>query len=64
VAGDEERDRVLRHGLTDIAGGLWPGAELLGQGAIGRRMAPSNPPRRRVDLLEERELPFEVEREA
>ena len=64
VAGNKQRDRIFGHRLTDIARSLWPGAEFLRQSAIGRCVAPSDPPRRRVDLLEERVLPTEVEPEA
>jgi hypothetical protein len=64
VAGDDQRHRIPGHGLTDIARSFWPGAKLLRQGAIGRRAAPSDPPRRGIDLLEERVLLTEVEPEA
>ena len=64
VARNDQRDRVLRHRLTDIARGLRPGAEFLGQRAIGRRVAPSDMPRRGIDALEEWVLLAEVEREA
>ena len=64
VAGDDQRHRILGHGLTDIARGLWPGAEFLRQSAIRGRVAPSDLPRRSIDLLEERVLITEVEREA
>jgi len=64
VAGDDQRHRIPGHGLTDIARSFWPGAELLRQGAIGCRAAPSDPPRRGIDLLEERVLLTEVERNA
>src|SRR6266436_3910248 len=64
VAGNKQRDRIFGHRLTDIARSLWPGAEFLRQSAIGRRVAPSDPPRRRVDLLEERVLLTKVEPEA
>jgi hypothetical protein len=49
--------------LTDIAGGFRPGAEFHRQSAIGRRVAPCDPPRRGVDALEERILLTEVEPE-
>ena len=64
VAGDDQRHRIPDHGLTDIARSFWPGAKLFRQGAIGRRAAPSDLPRRRIDLLEERVLLAEVECEA
>lgn len=64
VAGDDERHRIPGHRLTDIARRLWPGAEFLRHGAIGRRAAPSDPPCRGIDLLEERILLAEVELEA
>src|SRR6202045_2767645 len=64
VAGDDQRHRVLCHRLTDIARGLWPGAEFLRQSAISGRVAPSNPPRRSIDSLEECVLLTEVEPEA
>src|SRR5580698_4413080 len=35
VARDDQRDRVLGHGLTHIARGFWPRTQLLGQRAIG-----------------------------
>ena len=43
--------------------GLWPGANLLCQSAIGGRMAPSNLASRSIDLVEERALVIEVELE-
>src|SRR5258708_5368963 len=64
VAGNKQRDRIFGHRLTNIARSLWPGAEFLRQSAIGRCVAPSDPPRRRVDLLEERVLLTKVEPEA
>src|SRR6202011_3453511 len=63
VAGDDQRHRIPDHGLTDVARSFLPGAQLLRQSAIGRCVAPSDPPRRRVDLLEERFLLTEVEPE-
>jgi hypothetical protein len=56
VAGDDQRDRIPGHGLTDIARSFWPGTKLLRDDAIGRRAAPSDPPRRGINLLEERVL--------
>ena len=50
--------------MSDIARGLRPGTELIRQSAIGRRVAPCDPPRRGVDALEERILLAEVEPEA
>src|ERR1700719_4319559 len=64
VAGDDSCHRILGHGLTDIPRSFWPGAKFLRQGARGRRAAPSDPPRRSIDLLEERVLPAEVELKA
>ena len=64
VAGDDQRHRIPGHGLTDIAGGFWPGTEFIRQSAIGRRVTPCDPPRRGVDALEERILLAEVEPEA
>jgi hypothetical protein len=51
VAGDDQRHRIPGHGLTDIARRFWPSAEPLCQSAIARRVAPSDPSRRSVDLL-------------
>jgi hypothetical protein len=56
LAGDDQRHRILGHGMTNIARRFWPGAEFLRQSAIGGRAAPSDPPRRSIDLLEERVL--------
>jgi hypothetical protein len=64
VAGDDQRHRISGHGLTDIAGGFRPGAEFHRQSAIGRRVAPSDMPRRGIDALEEWVLLAEVEPEA
>jgi hypothetical protein len=64
VTGDDQRHRIPGHGLTDIARGLRPGTKLIRQSAIGRRVAPCDPPRRGVDALEERILLAEVEPEA
>jgi hypothetical protein len=50
--------------LTDIASGFRPGAEFLRQSAIGRGVAPSNPPGRGIDALEEWVLLAEVQPEA
>src|SRR6516164_9401741 len=52
-AGDDQRHRILRHGLADIARGFRSGAEFLGQGPIGCRAPPSDPSRRGIDALEE-----------
>src|SRR5215831_8519431 len=64
VAGNDQRDRILGHRLTDIARDLRPGPELLRQSAISCRATPSDPPRRGIDLLEERILLTAVELEA
>src|SRR5580704_6650147 len=52
VAGDDERDRVLRHRLTDVAGALRPHAKLVGKRAVGRRSSPPDTARRGVYLPE------------
>ena len=56
--------RILGHGLTDVAGGLRAGADLLCQCAIGGGMAPSNLACGSIDLVEERILLIEVELDA
>src|SRR5207247_4926771 len=63
VAGDDQRHRIVGHGLTDIARGLWPHAELVRQSAIGGGLAPSDPPCRSIDAPEEWVLLTEVELE-
>src|SRR5262249_6256327 len=63
VAGDDQRHRILRHGLADIARGFRSGAEFLREGAVGRCVAPSDPSSRDVDALEEWVLLAEVELE-
>src|SRR3984893_10920520 len=63
VARNDQRHRIVGHGFTDVARGLWPGANLLCQSAIGGRMTPSNLPSRSIDLVEERALLIEVELE-
>src|SRR5262249_53617299 len=64
VAGDEQGDRIRRHGLAAIARGLRTGAEFLRQRAVGGGAAPSDLPCCRIDPLEERVLLAEVELEA
>src|SRR5262249_10552774 len=61
VARNDQRHGILGHGLTDVARGLCPGTDLLCQSAIGRRMAPSDLPSCRIDLLEKGILAVEVE---
>src|SRR5262249_30600284 len=63
VAGDDQRDRILCHGLANITRGFGSGAELLGQGAIGRCAAPSDLSSSGVDALKEWVLLAEVEPE-
>ena len=60
VTGNDQRHRIPGHGLTDIARGLPPGTQFICQSAIGRRVAPCDPPRRGVDALEEWVLLAEV----
>jgi hypothetical protein len=64
VAGDDQRHRILRHGLADIACGFGSGAEFLGQGAISCRAPPSDPSRRGIDALEEWVQLAEIELES
>jgi hypothetical protein len=45
VAGDDQRHRIVRHGLADIARSFRPGAEFLRQSAVSGRAAPSDLPR-------------------
>ena len=54
----------LAMGFAHIARGFRPGAELLCQSAIGRRVAPSDPARRFIDALEEWVRFTEVQLEA
>lgn len=64
MARDDQRHRILGHGFADIASGFRSGAEFLGQRAVGRRVPPTDPPRRIIDLLKKRGLLTEVEPEA
>ena len=48
VAGDDQRDRIVGHGLADIARSFRSGAEFLRQGAVSGRAAPSDLPRRGI----------------
>ena len=52
VAGDDQRHRIVRHGLTDIARSFRSGTEFLRQSAISGRAAPSDLPRRGINTLE------------
>ena len=61
VAGDDQRHRILCHGLANIARGFRSGAEFLRQSAVSGRAAPSDQPRRGINTLEERVLLTEVE---
>jgi hypothetical protein len=61
VAGDDQRHRVLRHGLANIAGSFRSGAEFLRQRAISGRATPSDLSCRGINTLEERVLLTEVE---
>src|SRR5690242_7442288 len=63
MARDDQRHRVLGHGLTDIARSLRPGPQFLCQGAVGGGVAPSDLPSGSIDPLEERVLVGEVELE-
>ena len=64
MAGDDQRHRIFGHSLADIARGFRSGAEFFRQCAVGRRVAPTDPPRRILDLLKKRVLLTEVELEA
>jgi len=63
VAGDDQRDRIVGHGLADIARSFRSGAEFLRQSAISGRAAPSDLPRRGINTLEECVLLAEVQLE-
>ena len=63
VAGNDQRHRIRRHSLADIARGFRSGAEFPREGAVGRCVAPSDPSSRGVDALEEWVLRAEVELE-
>jgi hypothetical protein len=63
VAGDDQRHRILRHGLANIARGFRSGAELLRQSAISGRATPFDLSRSGINTLEERGLLTEVELE-
>jgi len=63
VAGDNQRHRILRHGLANIARGFRSGAEFLRQSAISGRATPFDLSRRGINTLEERGLLTEVELE-
>jgi hypothetical protein len=53
LAGDDQRHRILRHGLANIARGFRSGPEFLRQSAISGRAAPSDVAPRH-NTLEER----------
>ena len=59
---DDQRHRISRHGLADVAGRFRSGAELLGERAVRRRLSPADAARGGVDLHEELVLRAEVER--
>ena len=63
LAGDDQRHRIVRHGLTDIARSFRSGTEFLRQSAISGRAAPSDLPRRGINTLEKWVLLAEVELE-
>ncbi len=64
VAGDDQSDRVLRHRLTDVAGGFRPDAELLRQRAVSGRATPADTPCRRINIPEEGILTGKIEFDA
>lgn len=53
VAGDDQRHRVPRHRLADVARGFRPGAEFLRQRAVGGRPAPAERAGGGIDAAEE-----------
>src|SRR5262245_16969958 len=61
VTGNNQRHRIMGHGLTDVARSLRSGAELLGQRAVGRGVTPADPPRRRIYAFEKCRLLTKVE---
>ena len=61
MAGDDQRRRVLRHRLADVARRLAAGANLLRQRAVGGRAAPADAAQGVINPGEERVLAGEVE---
>src|SRR6516165_2362886 len=64
VAWDDQRHRILGHGLSDVARSFRAGTKFIRERAVGGRASPADLPRRGVDALEERVLFTEVECEA
>jgi hypothetical protein len=52
LAGDDQRHRIVRDGMIDIARSFRSGTEFLRQSAISGRAAPSDLPRRGINTLE------------
>ena len=61
---DDQRDRILGHGRSDVARAFRTRSDVLRQGAVGCRSAPADPPRGLIDLLVERVLVAKVEPDA
>ena len=61
VTGNDQRDRISRHGLTNVARSLWPATQLPGEGAIGGRLPPFDTSCRGIDTFEELILSIEIE---
>jgi hypothetical protein len=53
MAGDDERDRIMGHGLPHIASRLRPSAQFLRQGSIGGGFAPPKLSDCRVDAFKQ-----------
>ena len=62
MAGDQQWNRIARHGLADIARGFRAGAEFLRQRAIRRGFTPADTAKGDIDPLAEVVLRAELER--